>query len=106
MEEQFSGEFWMAIQDQISEVAIEYDQIWRKRIRLIGTELLFLFIFKLVLSKNKQGYGSLLIELWDNSSDKMLIPLISDSDSDSYRTPIPIISDSRIRAIATRGILF
>ena len=72
MHERFPPEFWINVRDQISNVASEYDPIWRKRIRLIGTEFLFLFIFKLVLSKNKQGYGSVLIELWDNSADRNL----------------------------------
>ena len=72
MNERLDHDFWIKVRDQIRDVAIDYDQVWRKRARLINSELLFLFIFKLVLSKNKQGYGSLLIELWDNSADRSL----------------------------------
>jgi len=72
MNERLPHDFWLKVRDQIRNIAIEYDQIWRKRARLIDSELLFLFIFKLVLSKNKQGYGSVLIELWDNSADRNL----------------------------------
>jgi len=60
------------IQRNLQEITKEFDDIWRKRVRLIGTQILMAFIFKTVLSKNKQGYGSTAIELWNNFSIKKI----------------------------------
>lgn len=59
--------FWTPLHELISKHCQDFDSIWQKRKRMIDTEFLVIFIFKLVLSKNKQGYGSLLEELWENS---------------------------------------
>lgn len=50
----------------IAEVAGRHDRQWRRRRRLIGTLEVMLFVFRLVFSKNRQGYQSVLNELWDN----------------------------------------
>jgi hypothetical protein len=55
---------WQKIVALVIEVAHEFDQQWRKRKRTIDTLLLILFIFRLVFSKNKQGYATTIIELW------------------------------------------
>ena len=44
---------------------LAYDSKWQIRKRVIDSHLLVLFIFKVVLSKNQQGYQSLLQELWE-----------------------------------------
>jgi hypothetical protein len=56
---------WQKIITIVDTVASEFDQIWQKRRRIITTLLLILFIFRLVFSKNKQGYGTTIAELWD-----------------------------------------
>jgi hypothetical protein len=56
---------WRQIISTIGEVCDEFDLKWRKRKRTINTLLLVLFIFKLVFSKNKQGYKITINELWD-----------------------------------------
>lgn len=66
--------FWETIKDSIEKISKDCDTKWRKRKRIIGTKFLILFIFKLVLSKNKQGYGSVLGEIWDDYSQKDLTP--------------------------------
>ncbi len=58
-------QLWQKIIALVIDVANAFDQKWRKRRRTIDTLLLILFIFRLVFSKNKQGYGTTLIELWD-----------------------------------------
>jgi hypothetical protein len=55
-------------------IADDFDQKWQKRRRVINTLLIILFIFRLVFSKNKQGYATTIIELWDHCH-KMNIPL-------------------------------
>lgn len=55
---------WQKIIAVVVGVAKEFDQHWRKRKRTIDTLLLILFIFRLVFSKNKQGYATTIIELW------------------------------------------
>jgi len=56
---------WQRIIHIVFNVAHEFDQQWQQRRRLINTMLLILFIFRLVFSKNKQGYGTTIMELWD-----------------------------------------
>ena len=56
---------WQRIAHIVFEVAEDFDQQWRIRRRIINTRLLILFIFRLVFSKNKQGYGATIAELWD-----------------------------------------
>jgi len=65
---------WQKIMDIVLVQAQEYDQMWRKRKRLIDTMLIILFIFRLVFSKNNQGYQITIIELWDQCR-RMNFPL-------------------------------
>ena len=58
-------QLWQKIIALVIGVAHQFDQEWRKRRRTIDTLLLILFIFRLVFSKNKQGYATTIIELWD-----------------------------------------
>ena len=67
---------WQRIAHIVFEVAEDFDQQWQIRRRVIDTRLLILLIFRLVLSKNKQGYGATLLELWDQCR-LMNIPLPS-----------------------------
>ena len=46
-------------------MAADADQLWRQRQRVIHSLLLILFVFRLVFSKNQQGYGTTLQELWE-----------------------------------------
>ena len=75
MDEQQVVSFWSAIQTTIRDICKRYDATWRKRCRILSTQFLVLFIFKLVLSKNKQGYNSTLSELWDTMSGNSDIQL-------------------------------
>lgn len=54
----------------LSEPCQSTDPVWQKRRRVIDTRLLVVFILKLVLSRNRQGYGSNLGALWEACSDK------------------------------------
>lgn len=67
-------QLWQNIADLVFKVANEFDQKWQKRKRVINTMLIILFIFRLVFSKNIQGYGITIIELWDHCR-KMNFPL-------------------------------
>lgn len=59
------NDFWSPLREIIKTFCSNFDNLWQIRKRVIDTHLLVLFIFKLVLSKNQQGYKSLLIELWE-----------------------------------------
>lgn len=65
---------WQHILHIVFDVALAFDKQWQVRHRLINTMLLMLFIFRLVFSKNKQGYGTTSVELWDQCR-LMNIPL-------------------------------
>lgn len=56
---------WQKIIAIVADVSEKFDQEWQKRQRVISTLLIILFIFRLVFSKNKQGYGGTIAELWD-----------------------------------------
>lgn len=56
---------WQTIIATIGNICDDFDQKWRQRKRLIDTLLLVLFIFRLVFSKNRQGYNITITELWD-----------------------------------------
>lgn len=57
---------WEKVSHIFQSVAAEYDRKWRVRQRVIDTLLLMLLIFRLVLSKNKQSYGTTIDDLWDH----------------------------------------
>lgn len=70
--------FWSEVKEVINTVCDEFDKLWSQRKRTLDSKLLVLFIFKAVLSKNKQGYGSILSELWDEcaENDNVSLPQI------------------------------
>jgi len=59
-------DFWSPLQAIIQALCLNFDKQWQTRKRVIDTHFLVVFILKLVLSKNKQGYKSLLNELWES----------------------------------------
>lgn len=60
---------WDQFRTIIEEESRNFDRKWILRKRRIDTNFLVLFIFQLVLSKNKQGYGTTLSLLWKNCSE-------------------------------------
>jgi len=64
--------FWSPIQGLIEQLCEDFDKVWQIRKRTITTQFLVIFILKSVLSKNKQGYKSLLTELWENNEISVL----------------------------------
>ena len=67
-------QLWQNILGTVVTVANDFDQQWQKRQRVLNTLLIMLFIFRLVFSKNKQGYAITIAELWDQCRT-MGIPL-------------------------------
>jgi len=65
---------WGKVITIIAEVAYEFDKIWQKRKRIIDSMLLIFLIFRLVYSKNSQGYGTTISDFWNNCR-KMKFPL-------------------------------
>lgn len=60
-------DFWSPLQSLIEELCSKFDKIWQTRKRVINTHFLVIFILKLVLSKNSQGYKILLNDLWEKN---------------------------------------
>ena len=56
---------WQNILGTMVSVADDFDRKWQKRKRVLNTLLVMLFIFRLVFSKNQQGYAITIAELWD-----------------------------------------
>jgi hypothetical protein len=65
--------FWIKSGALFEQCCQAMDQVWQKRKRVIDTRLLVIFILKLVLSRNKQGYGSSLGALWESCLNKEII---------------------------------
>ena len=59
------AERWGPLIDAVVAVARDFDRHWQRRRRSLNTLLVVLFVFRLVLAKNRQGYGATLAELWD-----------------------------------------
>ncbi len=65
---------WGKVISIIAEVAHEFDKTWQKRKRIIDSMLLIFLIFRLLFSKNSQGYGATISDFWNNCR-KMKFPL-------------------------------
>lgn len=71
-------DFCKVANNLFDKICTEFDTIWQKRKRVLSSKLLVLFILKLVLSKNKQGYGSNLIQFWESCAEKgIMLPQIN-----------------------------
>lgn len=57
---------WGKVVHIIADIAQEFDKTWQKRKRVIDTLLLVFLIFRLVFSKNHQGYGTTIEDFWAN----------------------------------------
>ena len=57
---------WGKVISIIAEVAHEFDKTWQKRKRIIDSMLLIFLIFRLLFSKNSQGYGTTISDFWNN----------------------------------------
>lgn len=58
-------QLWQNIIGTVETVANDFDRQWQKRKRVLDTLLIVLFVFRLVFSKDKQGYDITVIELWE-----------------------------------------
>ena len=56
---------WLRIIDAATALADAHDGLWRRRRRVLGTLLVMLFVFRLVLSRGQKGYATVLAELWE-----------------------------------------
>ena len=65
---------WGKVVHIIADVALAFDEQWQQRKRLIDSLLLVFLIFRLVFSKNSQGYGTTLEDFWANCH-RMKFPL-------------------------------
>ena len=59
-------QLWQGFIADAAAVAGEYDLLWQRRQRVLNTLLIMLFIFRLVFSKNHQGYQTTVNELWEH----------------------------------------
>lgn len=65
---------WGKVITIMAEVAHKFDKTWQKRKRVIDSMLLIFLIFRLVFSKNSQGYGTTISDFWNNCH-KLKFPL-------------------------------
>jgi hypothetical protein len=83
-------DFWSPLQLLIERTCSEFDKIWQTRQRVINTQFLLIFILKLVLSKNSQGYKILLNELWETEEiSKLQQQPVSASSVSEARQKMP-----------------
>lgn len=74
-------ELWTPYLSVIEKQCSDFDKVWQIRKRIITTQFLVLFILKLVLSKNSQGYKILLHQMWeeDEISELQSTPISASS---------------------------
>lgn len=70
MEQANTVDFWVKASELFEKTCMKMDEVWQKRKRILNTQLLVVCILKMVLSKNKQGYGSNLDLLWEACAEK------------------------------------
>jgi len=58
-------QLWQKIICIVNTVSDDFDKQWQKRKRILNSMMVILFVFRLVFSKNKQGYAITINELWD-----------------------------------------
>ena len=58
--------FWLEVKAIFKKTSDKFDAKWQKRKRILDSQLLVAFLLKLVESKNKQGYGSNLVQFWES----------------------------------------
>lgn len=56
---------WLRIIDAATALAEAHDRRWRKRRRVLGSLIVMLFVFRLVLSRGDKGYATVTAELWE-----------------------------------------
>jgi hypothetical protein len=57
---------WEQVGEVLREVSSTYDEKWQQRKRVLNTLVLCLIIYRMVFSKNSQGYNTTLLEFWAN----------------------------------------
>ncbi len=67
-------QLWQNLIGIVTQVAEDFDDQWQQRRRVLNSLLIMLFIFRLVFSTNRQGYGITLAQLWEQCR-MMDIPL-------------------------------
>lgn len=98
-------DFWSPLQAAIEELCLSFDKVWQSRKRVITTQFLVIFILKLVLSKNGQGYKILLNELWETKafSDLQQQPVSASSLCEArQKMPETIFTEINQRLLAMR----
>ena len=98
-------DFWKPLQEVIEEKCSGFDHVWQTRKRVITTHFLVIFILKLVLSKNSQGYKVLLNELWEAEefSHLQASPISASSICEArQKMPASIFSEINQRILAIR----
>ena len=53
---------WGNVIGTVVRVANEHDRLWQQRRRVLNTLLVTLFVFRLVFSKDRQGYATTVAE--------------------------------------------
>src|SRR5690349_25169260 len=85
--------FWVKASELFEICCHETDQLWQKRKRVLDTKWLVIFILKMVLSKNKYGYGSSLSQLSETCAEKGILlpqaPVLAASSVREARQKLP-----------------
>jgi hypothetical protein len=96
---------WQKSISAIGNICDDFDQKWRKRKRLINTLLLVLFIFRLVFSKNRQGYNITITELWNQCKSMGVdLPQQTPIAASAFCAARPKLDESIFKSINTEII--
>ena len=88
---------WGNVIGTVVRIANEHDRLWQQRRRVLNMLLVTLFVFRLVFSKDRQGYATTVAELWEQCR-MMGIAL-------PQATPVAASAMCRARAKLDEGVL-
>ena len=85
MDTEKSLNFWTEVKNIFKKISDKFDTEWQKRKRILNTQLLVTIILKLVQTKNRQGYGSTLIQFWEVCAEKSIeLPQVNSVAASSF----------------------
>lgn len=96
-------DFWDKVVHIVNEVASDFDGRWQLRKRVINSMLLVMLIFRLVSSKGRQGYGSIIDDLWENCRNiRQPLPKRDSIASSSFTVARRKLDESAFKIINTK----
>lgn len=85
MNEEALIEYWSSVKEIVDRVCEEYDDLWKKRNRILNSKIIIMIVFKLILGDRRQGLTTNLTEFWVACTEKGIeLPQIKSVTASSF----------------------